>query len=167
VADAARPLAAGLLAALWLLQELFIAGGASPLLVNLSLAVVVLYFAAGFVVSRAVLRIVAGVALVAALGLAVEFGMARSLLAGARSAALFVAFLATMQMLKVAIELGPGLERIRRDHESLGAGEQHDAMLLRSWLMASIFAAGTLAIVSPLVSPERAGQERRRLGQSA
>lgn len=163
----ARSTAAGLLAAVWFLQELSIAGLRSPLLAWLSLAVVVLFCIAAFAVSRTVLRIVSSVALVAAVGLAASYGMGASLLAGARSAGLFVAFLATMQMLKVAIELGSGLERIRRDHEALGAGEQHDAMVLRSWLMASIFAAGTLAIVSPLVGPARSTPDRTRLGQSA
>lgn len=165
--DAARPLAAGLLAALWLLQELVIAGGASPLIRSVSLVLLAAYFGAGFVVSRPALRLVAGLALIAAIALAWKLGVSTSLLNGAHSAALFIAFLATMQMLKVSIELGPGLERVRRDHEALDAREQHDAMLLRSWLMASIFAAGTLAIVAPLVGPERELQERRMLGQSA
>lgn len=164
---AVRTTAAALLAAVWFLQELFIAGARSPLLTWVSLAAVVLFCIVAFAISRTVLRVVTSVALVAALGLAASHGMSASLLAGARSAGLFVAFLATMQMLKVAIELGSGLERIRRDHEALDTGAQHDAMALRAWLMASIFAAGTLAIVSPLVGPERTTPDRTRLAQSA
>jgi hypothetical protein len=167
VLETARLLAAALLAGLWLLQEVQVAGGAWPLITRLTLVLLVAYSAAAFVTSRTVLHIVAGLALAAAAALAMRFGMAASLLAGAHSGALFIAFLATMQMLKVAIESGSGLERLRRDHEALGAREQHDAMLLRSWLLAAIFAAGTLAIVAPLVSADRPAQDRCRLGQSA
>ncbi|WBY01061.1 hypothetical protein PE066_16550 [Ramlibacter tataouinensis] len=165
--DAARPLAASLLAALWLLEEFHIASGGARVAAQLSLAVLCVYFVAGFAVARTAVRVVAAIALLAAGLLALQFGIAGSLLSGARSAALFIAFLATMQMLKVGIELRPGLERIRREHEALASREQHDAMLLRSWLAGSIFAAGTLAIVAPLVGPERAPAERRLLGQSA
>lgn len=165
--DVARPLAAGLLVALWALEVAFLAGGGPEPLALLSLTVLLVYGAAGFAIARTGVRVLAAVALVAATVLAWRFGIGGSLLNGARSAALFVAFLTTMQMLKVGIEQGAGLERIRREHEALGAREQHDAMLLRSWLLGSIFAAGTLAVVAPLVGPERAGEERRDMGQSA
>ena len=160
-------MAAALLVALWVLQEVLIAHGPSTLPQWAPLGVLALYGLAGFVVSRASIRLVTLFALGAAAALAVEFGIERSLLNGTRAAALFIAFLSTMQMLKVSIELGPGLERVRREQEALGAREQHDAMLLRGWLMGSIFAAGTLAIVAPLIGPGRSPQTRRTLGQSA
>jgi hypothetical protein len=161
-----RPLAAGLLIALWAVEEAFIASG-SAWVARVSLLLLALYAVAGFVIGRRSLRIVAGIAFGAAVLLAWRFDTGASLLAGARSAALFIGFLATMQMLKVAIELGPGLDHVRRQQEALGPREQHDAMLLRTWLMASIFAAGTVAIVAPLVGSDRSEADRRALAQSA
>lgn len=149
------------------MAELSIASRGAPLLAHASLLLLAGFFVVAFLVARAAVRVVAGLALVGGLVLAAKFGMIGSLLNGAHSAGLFIAFLATMQMFKVSIELGAGLDRTRRAHEALGAREQHDAMLLRSWLMGSIFAAGTLAIVAPLVGPDRACRERRALGQSA
>lgn len=163
----ARRLAAGLLLALWALQELSIASRGAPLVAHASLLLLAIFFVFAFLVARVAVRVVAGLALVGGFLLAAKFGMSRSLLNGAHSAGLFIAFLATMQMFKVSIELGPGVDRTRRAHEALGPREQHDAMLLRSWLMGSIFAAGTLAIVAPMVGPDRAAGERRALGQSA
>lgn len=167
MADTARPIAASLLAALWLLQEFIIVGPAIELLGPLSVMVLAAYFVVGFRVARMAVRVVAALALLLAGGLALRFDITGSLLDGARSAVLFIAFLSTMQMLKVSLELRPGLERIRQENEALGDREQHDAMLMRSWLMASIFAAGTLALVAPLAGPDRDAAGRRRLGQSA
>lgn len=163
--DLARRIAAGLIAALLLLQLLSLAGGTGTLPGSASLAVIAIYFVAGFVVARPVLRVVAAIALAGAAGLALRFGMGASLLAGARSAAVFVAFLAAMQMLKVAIELRPA--PARDASAPADGGEEHDAMLLRTWLVGSIFAAGTMAIVAPQVGPDRGDDERRRLAQSA
>ncbi len=164
---AAKPLAAGLLAAMWVLEVLALAGLERELVKSLSLAVLLIYGVIGFVVARIGVRVLAATALVAAGALAWQFDIGGSLINGARSATLFVAFLATMQMLKVSIELGAGLEQVRRAQEALGAREQHDAMLFRSWLLGSIFAAGTLAVVAPLVGPDRPADQRRDMGQSA
>lgn len=166
MANAASRLAASLLAALWLLQELIFVGPAIEWLGPLSLLLLAAFFVVGFLVARVAVRVVAAVALLLAGGLALRFGIGDTLLDGARSAVLFVAFLSTMQMLKVSLELQPGLERLRQENEALSARQQHDAMLLRSWLMASIFAAGTVALVAPLAGPDRDAAGRRLLAQS-
>lgn len=166
-----RRTAAACMVGMWACQELKITlPGTSPIAAAVGLIGVAL-FAVHFVVALSVARVSHRVMIVSVTVLAVVialfYGVSKALLSGIQSAVLFAAFLGVMQMLRVALDLNPGMATIRSQFASLSAPDQHDALLLRTHLISAILAAGALAAVAPLHDEARPDAERRRFAESA
>jgi hypothetical protein len=110
--------------------------------------------------------VIAGVS-ATAVALAWRYSVPDALLSGIRSAVLFAAFLATMQMLRVALESSALVGEVRSHFARLSSREQHDSVLLRAKLVASVLGAGALAVVAPILAPDVSGERRKEFAQSA
>jgi len=62
-----------------------------------------------------------------AIGIALYYRIPGALLSGIESAVLFAAFLATMQMLRMALEASPRMGHMRRQFAMLASAQRHDA----------------------------------------
>jgi hypothetical protein len=127
----------------------------------------VAYFLGVLATARASQRwVIAGVS-ATAVALAWRYSVPDALLSGIRSAVLFAAFLATMQMLRVALESSALVGEVRSHFARLSSREQHDSVLLRAKLVASVLGAGALAVVAPILAPDVSGERRKEFAQSA
>jgi hypothetical protein len=161
-----RAIAALALAAMWASEELRLVTG-WPLASFAGAAVFIVYFTVAFLLSRAAQRgIVAAVTLLA-IGAALHYSVPGALTKGIASAVLFAAFLAAMQMLRVALETSPLMGTLRNQFTALPRREQHDSMTLRTHLISSVLGAGGLATVAPLVDAEQTPERRREMAESA
>ncbi|VTU38322.1 hypothetical protein [Variovorax sp. PBL-E5] len=164
---APRRIAACALVALWVLQEARFIVPSSTWIDHAGVAGLLVYFGAAFIVSQPALRVVVALVTLSAVGVAIWRDIPLALVDGARSAILFSAFLAAMQLLKVSLEVDPRMHRLRSHHSALDAGQQHDSLMLRTHLVGAIFGAGGLAVVSPILAPERPRDQRTTSAESA
>lgn len=120
-------------------------------------------FAAAPVAPRVVIVVVLGASLALAFGYSVPAAARR----GAESGLLAAAFLATLQMLRIALETSPTIHVERAELEALDDRRLHDACLARAYLLASVLAAGALAVLGPLLAPDALPERRRAFAESA
>ena len=151
---------------MWGCQELRELTGWAPAGKAGALAFIV-YFGAALAYARAAQRWVIGAVSLVAVALAVRHGIPEALLSGVQSAVLFAAFLATMQLLRVALASGPLVADLRSQFAQLSSREQHDSVLLRAHLVASVLGAGALAVVAPVLAPDVSGERRSEFARSA
>lgn len=125
------------------------------------------YYAVALLLSRSAQRgVIAAVSLLA-VAAAARYSIPEALAKGIASAVLFAAFLAAMQMLRIALDSSPLSERLRVHFTALPQPEQQDAVTLRTHLVSSVLGAGGLATVVPLVDVECSPERRRELAESA
>lgn len=161
-----RRAAALTLAVMWACEMARLLAG-SRAAVGIGIAAFVAYFALGVALSRFSQRWVVLAIAAAALAAALHFAVPQALVTGASSAVLFAAFLAAMQMLRVALEGNPVVAQAREHVSALPAGERHDSVALRTHLLASVLGAGGLAAVSPLLPQGSPPERRREFAESA
>jgi hypothetical protein len=158
---AAGKLAALLIAALWAIQEVLIVSP-SEVLAQWALVSLAVYCLCAFLIARASVRLVAAMAISAAAALVLHYGHGGSIVRGAQAGMLFIAFLATMQLLRISIEAN-----VRPEGDPGAAGNPGEHwVLLRSWLLATVFAAGAVALAASRVET-RPPDERLLFGQAA
>lgn len=169
----ASPLAAHLrkasalaLAVMWAIQVAKLATDWRPL-AWAGIGAFLAYFGAALAISRPAQRLMIAAVAAVTVALAAGYRMPESLGRGIESAVLFAAFLAAMQMLRVALEASPVMEAARSHFGALPPGQQHDSLLARTLLLASVLGAGGLATVSPLLDRARPEPERRKFAQTA
>ncbi len=161
-----RAVAALTLAAMWAAQVLQAVTG-SQLMSQAGAAVFFAYYAVALLLSRSAQRgVIAAVSLLA-VAAAARYSIPEALAKGIASAVLFAAFLAAMQMLRIALDSSPLSERLRVHFTALPQPEQQDAVTLRTHLVSSVLGAGGLATVVPLVDVECSPERRRELAESA
>jgi hypothetical protein len=161
-----RIIAALALAAMWAGEGLRLVTG-WHLAAHAGAAAFIVYFTVAFLLSRPAQRGVIAAVTLLAIGAAAHFSVPDALAKGIASAVLFAAFLAAMQMLRVALETSPLMDTLRNHFTALPRREQHDSMTLRTHLISSVLAAGGLAAVAPLVDAERSPERRREMAESA
>jgi hypothetical protein len=160
-----RRVAAACLVAMWLYEELRIiirgaesAVDAGPVCVTLFAVL----FVTAWPIARNAHRMMIVAVLAISAAVAFHFEIPGTLVSGVQSAVVLSAFLAVMQMLRVALELSPGTATLRGEFSGLSEKEQHDSLVLRTHLMSAILGAGALAAVAPLHDPD--ASEPQRLG---
>lgn len=134
---------------------------------DLALVAAVAFGIAAFAIAGPVPRVVVVVVLGASLALAIGYAVPAAARRGAESGLLAAAFLATLQMLRIALETSPNIHVERADIEALDERRLHDAALARSYLLASVLAAGALAVLGPLLAPDAEPARRRAFAESA
>ena len=153
-----------LIAVMWVMQEILIFLP-SETLIGLSLIFLCAYSICAFSMASTSVRLATAMAGFLTMVLVWRNGHLSAVVQGAHAGVVFIAFLASMQLLKVCIEASAN-----PDHAQLmsraSLTEQSQSMLLRSWLLASIFAAGTLTLVAANVSAKHE-EENRPLAQAA
>lgn len=158
--------AAAALVAMWLCQEIKLLTG-WKFAAYAGTAAFMLYFVVALSSARSSQRWVIATVSSSAIGIAFSYRVPRALLSGIESAVLFAAFLATMQMLRVALEASPLMGQLRRQFALLASAQRHDSTLLRSHLVASVLGAGALAVMAPMLAPDDPKEQRREFAQTA
>jgi hypothetical protein len=158
--------AAAALVAMWICQEAALLTGWEGAAFA-GVAAFSLYFLVALTGARSSQRGVIAAVSCVAIGITLHYHVSHAFLSGIESAVLFAAFLATMQMLRVALEASPLVGAMRTQFAGLSTAQQHDSTLLRAHLLSSVLGAGGLAVMAPLLAPDEPREVRRAFAQSA
>ncbi len=139
----------------------------SPILANISYAMLIGYLLASFPQIRTSNRILGGILI--AICLALHRGqMPFAVVArGFEFAVAFCAFLAVLQFVRATVEMMPGATASRDLFGGMDAVGRRVAILVSCHLLSIVLSIGAFAIVRPLIPPEEDAEERRRQAVNA